>query len=192
MRTLIRSYPRRSDILINIVHTTNYNFSALRTKMASLIKNDLNGQSDGHANGDEDGYPRKPLKQSGLLNEKCAFDDLTPVIGREFLNVNVVNDLLNSPEADALLKDLAITSGFTPVMASVSTKVPSIDTVQLVNVESSSFAPRQTLPTTCKRNWSSVWASCLGSPALPHYMCTPSSTVLMSSDMTIKSVLSAR
>lgn len=50
-----------------------------------------------------------PLELSGSLD---AFeqDDLTPVIGREFINVNIVDDLLNSPDADARLRDVAITS----------------------------------------------------------------------------------
>jgi hypothetical protein len=84
-------------------------------KMGSLggdYSNDHhNHNSNGHSNGDDGhGYPRAPLKQSGLLNEKFASDDLTPVIGREFLKVNIVDDLLNAPDANALLRDLAITS----------------------------------------------------------------------------------
>ncbi|OCT44147.1 alpha-ketoglutarate-dependent sulfonate dioxygenase [Cladophialophora carrionii] len=65
--------------------------------------------SNGHSTADDHGYPRKPLRQSGLLNEKFESDDLTPVIGREFPKVNIVDDLLNSPDADTLLRDLAIT-----------------------------------------------------------------------------------
>jgi hypothetical protein len=52
---------------------------------------------------------REPLKKSGAL-DKYEYEDTTPIIGREFINVNIVDDLLNSPGADALLKDLAITS----------------------------------------------------------------------------------
>ena len=48
-----------------------------------------------------------PLKLSGALD--FEYDDLTPVVGREFANVNIVDDLLNSPDGDGLLKDLAIT-----------------------------------------------------------------------------------
>ncbi|EXJ70376.1 uncharacterized protein A1O5_06444 [Cladophialophora psammophila CBS 110553] len=54
-------------------------------------------------------YPRKPLRQSGLLNEKFESEDVTPVIGREFANVNIVDDLMKSADADTLLRDLAIT-----------------------------------------------------------------------------------
>jgi hypothetical protein len=53
-------------------------------------------------------YPA-PLKLSGAL-DKFSFEDTTPVIGREFLNVNIVDDLLNAPNADDLVRDLAITS----------------------------------------------------------------------------------
>ncbi|KAF2702763.1 taurine catabolism dioxygenase [Pleomassaria siparia CBS 279.74] len=52
-------------------------------------------------------YPA-PLKKSGAL-DKFEFEDSTPVIGREFLSVNIVDDLLNAKDADALLRDLAIT-----------------------------------------------------------------------------------
>lgn len=53
-------------------------------------------------------YP-EPLKLSGALDQ-FSFEDTTPVIGREFLNVNIVDDLLNGPDADERLRDLAITS----------------------------------------------------------------------------------
>lgn len=53
-------------------------------------------------------YP-VPLKQKGAL-EKFSFEDTTPAIGREFPNVNIVHDLLNAPNADKLVRDLAITS----------------------------------------------------------------------------------
>lgn len=50
-----------------------------------------------------------PLKLSGAL-EKFAFEETTPAIGREFLGVNIVDDLLNAANSDELLRDLAITS----------------------------------------------------------------------------------
>jgi hypothetical protein len=37
-------------------------------------------------------------------------EDTTPAIGREFTNVNIVDDLLNAPNSDELIQDLAITS----------------------------------------------------------------------------------
>ncbi|RDW56998.1 hypothetical protein BP6252_13916 [Coleophoma cylindrospora] len=49
-----------------------------------------------------------PMKASGSLNQFRS-DDLTPVIGTEFCDLNIVNDLLNSPEAEQRIRDLAIT-----------------------------------------------------------------------------------
>ncbi|KAF2120924.1 hypothetical protein BDV96DRAFT_683328 [Lophiotrema nucula] len=48
----------------------------------------------------------KPLQDSGSLNQYEHFD-VTPVIGREYPTLNVV-DLLNDENADTLLRDLAI------------------------------------------------------------------------------------
>lgn len=52
-------------------------------------------------------YP-KPLKLTGAL-DKFTYDDTTPTIGREFSNINIVDDLLNAENADELIRDLAIT-----------------------------------------------------------------------------------
>jgi len=51
---------------------------------------------------------REPLSLSGALNEYNAFD-VTPAIGREFPEANLV-EWLNAPNSDELLRDLAITS----------------------------------------------------------------------------------
>lgn len=50
-----------------------------------------------------------PLKTSGAL-DAFSHGDVTPVIGREYPTVNIVDDILNKPNADDLLRDLAITS----------------------------------------------------------------------------------
>ncbi|KAF9885429.1 hypothetical protein FE257_012951 [Aspergillus nanangensis] len=52
-------------------------------------------------------YPT-PLNPSGAL-EAFSYEDTTPVIGREYLNVNIVDDLLNAPNSEDLIRDLAIT-----------------------------------------------------------------------------------
>ncbi|KAH7161645.1 hypothetical protein EDB81DRAFT_683579 [Dactylonectria macrodidyma] len=49
----------------------------------------------------------KPLALSGALKEYDSFD-VTPAIGREFPKANLV-DWLNAPNADELIRDLAIT-----------------------------------------------------------------------------------
>lgn len=51
----------------------------------------------------------KSLELNGSLS-KFNYEDTTPEIGREFLNVNIVDDLINAPNADDVLRDLAITS----------------------------------------------------------------------------------
>lgn len=53
-------------------------------------------------------YPRAPLQLSGILDQYEHFD-VTPVIGREFPTVQL-KDLINAPNADDLLRELAIIS----------------------------------------------------------------------------------
>lgn len=57
-------------------------------------------------------YP-KPLKSSGAL-AKFTCEDMTPVIGREFPTVNIVEDILNAVNSNELIRDLAIDSAFFP------------------------------------------------------------------------------
>ena len=59
-------------------------------------------------NGTKQLYP-EPLKLEGTL-EGFKYDDSTPAIGREYSDVNIVDDLLNSPNGDERLRDLAIIS----------------------------------------------------------------------------------
>lgn len=51
----------------------------------------------------------EPLQKNGALDTAFDFEDLTPSNGREY-QANIVEDLLNAPNADHLLRDLAITS----------------------------------------------------------------------------------
>ena len=51
---------------------------------------------------------QKSLQLSGVLDQYESFDT-TPVIGREFPTANLV-EWLESPNSDALIRDLAITS----------------------------------------------------------------------------------
>ncbi|KAE9978012.1 hypothetical protein EG328_001716 [Venturia inaequalis] len=50
----------------------------------------------------------EPLKKSGVLEAAFGFEDITPTIGRE-ITAQIVEDILNAPNADDLLRDLAIT-----------------------------------------------------------------------------------
>ena len=56
-----------------------------------------------------------PLELKGVL-EEFEYFDVTPVIGREFKDVDVVA-WLQSPNSDELIRDLAITSRFAPLFA---------------------------------------------------------------------------
>lgn len=51
---------------------------------------------------------REPLKLSGALDQFKAFD-ATPVIGREFIDVDLA-EWLRAPNSDELIRDLGITS----------------------------------------------------------------------------------
>ncbi|KAF1944440.1 taurine dioxygenase family protein [Clathrospora elynae] len=53
-------------------------------------------------------YPA-PQKKYGVLDTTFKFEETTPVIGREYPAVNIVDDILNASNADELLRDLAIT-----------------------------------------------------------------------------------
>ncbi len=54
-------------------------------------------------------YP-SPLQKSGALDGQFQFEESTPIIGREYPTINIVDDLLNATNADELIRDLAITS----------------------------------------------------------------------------------
>lgn len=53
-------------------------------------------------------YIREPLKLAGAIDAWKHFD-VTPVIGREFQNVDLAS-VLRAENSDALIRDLAITS----------------------------------------------------------------------------------
>jgi hypothetical protein len=53
---------------------------------------------------------RQPQKASGVLDSSFEFEETTPVIGREYPAVNIVDDVLNAFNADELIHDLAVTS----------------------------------------------------------------------------------
>lgn len=62
-----------------------------------------------NSNGQQQLLLKEPLQLSGVL-EQFEYEDTTPVIGREFPDVNIVDDLLGAGNADELLRELAITS----------------------------------------------------------------------------------
>lgn len=77
---------------------------------------------------------RSPLKSSGTLDQHRSID-ITPIIGTEFPEANLV-DWLNGPNADAILRDLAIKSK--PIRAYLLTKSCSLARQSRSEVSSSS------------------------------------------------------
>ncbi|KAL1847176.1 hypothetical protein Plec18170_008740 [Paecilomyces lecythidis] len=75
--------------------------------MAPAVTSDLPIHTHPEHYIDKERYPT-PLKASGSL-DKFPFEETTPVIGREFPSVNIVDDILNAPDSDKLVRDLAIT-----------------------------------------------------------------------------------
>ena len=76
--------------------------------MAPGIISESNGDNGSHqpAENGKSQQHREPLKLSGAL-DGFKFEDTTPVIGREFADVNIVDDIMTSEER---MRDLAITS----------------------------------------------------------------------------------
>lgn len=60
-------------------------------------------------NGTQNGSYREPLKKTGAI-DKFEFEETTPVVGREYSKLNIVDDILGAENADELIRDLAITS----------------------------------------------------------------------------------
>lgn len=72
-------------------------------------------QADDHAK-----QAREPLSPSGAF-DRFEHVESTPVIGREYANVDLVNDVLNAENSDELIRDLAITS--TSLLACTITRI---------------------------------------------------------------------
>jgi hypothetical protein len=125
---------------------------SLQYEMGSMTESIpiLNGgsKSNGH-------YPL-PLKQSGSL-DKFDSEDVTPVIGREFPSANIVDDFLNAPDGDALLRDLAITSKFSPFQRPWAFKYQL--SYKSASEVLSSSAHKTISPTTYKSSSSKSWAN---------------------------------
>ena len=84
-------------------------FSSLLILAATMVADQTNGSS--HTNGaSKQQLIREPLVYSGGLDTFKSFD-VTTIIGREFPDVQLTN-LMRSPDADRLFRDLAITSEY--------------------------------------------------------------------------------
>lgn len=103
---------------------------------------------------------REPLKLSGALDRFESFD-VTPIIGREFVDANLA-DILRAPNSDDLIRDLAITSKLVDIL--IIGMFTNKD--QSPNAVLSSSVSKTTSPMTSKRSLSSASVSSQASPQL--------------------------
>lgn len=108
-----------------------------------------------------------PLKKVGALDNNFKFEETTPVIGREYPDLDLVNDVLNASNADELIRDLAITSTF-PTHYRCSIGSPK----QFLSEALFSFAHRTILQTIFRNSLSIVLDSSLTSPPTPNFIST--------------------
>lgn len=73
---------------------------------------------------------KKPLTATGALDQ-FKHIDLTPVIGREYPTLNVV-ELMESPNADELIKELAYTSNVSAVHWAILSSNRSLQSLHVV------------------------------------------------------------
>ena len=97
-------YVPEPETLQNESKTTTNGHSAKETLNSSME----HGTSNGQTATSEEFTPKAPLKLKGVLDQFQSFD-VTPVIGKEFENVDLV-EWLRAPNSDELLQDLATTS----------------------------------------------------------------------------------
>lgn len=88
----------------------------------------------------------KPLELSGALKD-VEYVEITPAIGREFPTANLA-DWLNAPNADELIRDLAITS----TLCLYCRRLTHTDRQQSPSVALFSSVPRTTSPTNSRRS----------------------------------------
>ncbi|KAK0103874.1 hypothetical protein ONS96_004983 [Cadophora gregata f. sp. sojae] len=100
----------------SITETVSQTSDAIQQKLANVSlgngnKPAENQKEDGPAPAvqapSQEAQHKEPLKLSGALDHFESFD-VTPTIGREFVNVNLAN-WLRAPNSDELIRDLAIT-----------------------------------------------------------------------------------
>ena len=97
-------YVPEPETLQNGSKTTTNGHSAKEALKSSTEQDTSNGQTETSG----EFTPKAPLKLKGALDQFKSFD-VTPVIGKEFENVDLV-EWLRAPNSDELLRDLAITS----------------------------------------------------------------------------------
>lgn len=91
----------------------------------------LNGKHETNGGSAIKSEYRQPLRKVGALDSKFGFEEVTPVIGREYPTANIVDDLLNGPNADELLRDLAITSESEPKPLRVADRYTAVSVLEI-------------------------------------------------------------
>jgi hypothetical protein len=94
--------------------------------MAPGITLTENGHSDTNGHTTTKAKKSEPLIKSGVLDGAFEFEDITPSLGREYPKANIVDDLLNAPNADDLIRDLAITSKSPSQITKITWGLPTI------------------------------------------------------------------
>lgn len=95
-------------------------FSGHEKAMSPSVVNGV-AESDGHAQNNEhepSKLIRQPMRTAGLL-ETYAYTDATPIIGREFRELQIA-DLMKAPNRDELIRDLAINGRIEVMLACTS------------------------------------------------------------------------
>lgn len=97
-------------------------------------------------NGDSSPSPqhRVPLQLKGILDD-VPFEEITPVIGREYTTLDV-RDLLKDPQSDAKLRELAIISTSRASSVLIALRSPSLV------VLAASLPPRSRRPSQPERD----------------------------------------
>ena len=129
---------------------------------------------------------KEPLKLSGALDQFEHFD-VTPVIGREYVNVSLA-ELLKAPNSDELIRDLAITS--TSRLTFIHVNESTNNFPKSPSAVSSSSASRTTSPTISRRSSSSASANSQGSLKPQSYTFIPLATPAADWTATTKSASS--
>ena len=88
-----------TDIRSKLSSTAGESVSRISSAPKEILTEELPELRTGH---------REPIKSTGALDQYEHFE-VTPVIGREYVNVNLL-ELLRAPNSDDLIRELALIS----------------------------------------------------------------------------------
>lgn len=105
---------------------------------------------------------REPLKSNGLLDQYEKFE-VTPVLGREYVNLKLV-DILRAPNSDDLIQELALTSECASVPKALCHMLTNCSLAKSRNGVLSSSTNKMMLRTKSRKSLSNGLVSFQGSP----------------------------